>query len=235
MGFFTWNGPPEKLHILFNEFNRQHPDIRLKTISIGSNVHFLNAHIENVKGSGGRLYTRVYHDPTIQRYILPYVHGHARLIYRQWFRSALIRAARYCSSIEDFDEERLEIELTFLANGYSLDFVESQVRQFFIHFKAITLPSNPNQTNYESLRRLCLLWVDQQRLDYEQQEILKTNDQLVQFHYLYDWGPRYEFNQIFQQLWSDTFKKDPSMIKAGLKMKLNTKHCYSSNALLTHP
>ena len=103
MGFRTWNGPVDKLQMFFSELNRQHPDIQLIS-SIDSSVHFLDAHIENRKGS---LYTRVHHDLCEQRFLLPYAVGHPRVLHRQWFRFALVRAGQYCSVFEDFEDERL--------------------------------------------------------------------------------------------------------------------------------
>ncbi|CAF4337030.1 unnamed protein product, partial [Rotaria magnacalcarata] len=35
-----------------------------------------------------------------------------------WLRSSLIRAVRYCTTIEDFNQERIYLEMTYLANGY---------------------------------------------------------------------------------------------------------------------
>ncbi|CAF1245909.1 unnamed protein product, partial [Didymodactylos carnosus] len=127
IAFLTWNAQIEKLEKLFNELDQQYPDIRITT-SIGLNVHFLGAYIEN-QGEG-HLYTHVHHEPTIPAYVLLYVIGHPRLIYRQWFQWALIRAVCYCSSTKNFDQERFYIELTFLANGYSLNFVNLALNNF---------------------------------------------------------------------------------------------------------
>ncbi len=120
MIIMTWNPPIEKLQPLFHELNQKDSNIRIIT-TIGYSVDFLGIHIENRKG---RLYTRVYHDQSLPRFVLPYVINHPRLFYRKWYRWALNRAICYSTSINDFDRERLYIELTLLTHGYSLDFIK---------------------------------------------------------------------------------------------------------------
>ncbi|CAF4287103.1 unnamed protein product, partial [Rotaria sordida] len=133
--FLTWNGPIDQLQTLFNKLEQELDSNLQMTTFISSDVHFLHAAIENRKGS---LHTHVHHDSTIQPFLLPYEHSHPRLFHRQWFRAALIRAGQYCSSFEDFEDERLYIELTFLANGYSLDFIKYHIKRFLTRF-------NPNE------------------------------------------------------------------------------------------
>ena len=226
-GFLTWYGSMEKLQTCFSDLNVQHPDIQI-TISIGSHVHFLNAYIENRKGD---LYTRVYHDPSKQPFLLPYVTGHPRLVHRQWFRFALLRASQYCSSWDDFNEERIYIELTFLANGYSVAFVEDYSRQFFERFHPIDTRATLNRWTYPAFRKRLGHYLDEQKAQLKEQEQLDKNHQLIELHYLFDWGLRCVFNEIFDKSWRTMITKDPYFQKFGLKIKLNSKHCYSSNTL----
>lgn len=65
--FFTWNGSKETLRAHLQAITTQHPHVHLQ-ILIGSSVRFLNAYIEN---QNGQLYTRVFHDPSVQGYTLP--------------------------------------------------------------------------------------------------------------------------------------------------------------------
>ena len=94
--------------------DQQCADIRIAA-SIGSVANFLNVHLKNIQG---RLLTRVYHDPNVPPFVLPYAVGHARLMHSNWFRAALVRAVRFCSTVEDFNQERIHTELTFLANAF---------------------------------------------------------------------------------------------------------------------
>jgi hypothetical protein len=229
MAFLSWSGSNEQLQSILDELNGKHPDIHIST-TIGSCVHFLGAFIENRKGS---LYTCVYQDPNVPSFVLPYVIGHPRLIYRQWFRWALIRAVRYCKLVEDFDQERLNIELTFYVNEYSLDFVKYGLQQFFKEFGTTIHPGNLNQASYDKLRQRVLQNVEHETQNVQQQQQRwNANHILVDLYYLYDWGPRYEFNKNFDILWYKHFEKDPNFVNTTIKVKLRTRHCYSSNALL---
>ena len=176
----------------------------------------------------------MYHDPTIQPFLLPYIAHHPRLGHRQWFRFALIRAGLYCVCYEDFEEERVHIEITFLANGYSLAFVQDQLKQFLIRFNASTSeqPMDLNRGTYTSLRMQLFRHFRQQKVHLEERQELENKHQLIELYYLYDWGSRHEFNQYFYQHWARTINKDPRFLKHGLKIILNSKHCFLSNTLL---
>ncbi|CAF4450136.1 unnamed protein product [Rotaria magnacalcarata] len=122
--FFTWNnGNEEEFGSFLQTIRDKNPNVQFQKL-IGTNVPFLNAFVEN---QNGELFTPVYHHPILPRYTLPYVVGHSKLAHGDWFRSALIRAVCYCSSIEHFNLERIYLELTCLANGYSIFFVENNV------------------------------------------------------------------------------------------------------------
>jgi hypothetical protein len=119
------------------DIDSKNSNVQLDTAR-GQNFEFLNVQIENQNGT---FYSRVYHDPNVQKYTLPYVIGDSKLVHSHWFRSALIRAVRYCTSIHDFNEEYLYLELTCLANGYSLEFIDRPINHFFTHFNGTSLRS----------------------------------------------------------------------------------------------
>ena len=221
-GFLTWsNSSMEVLHECLNRLNETYPDIQITT-SISTRVHFLNAHIEN---QNGLLHTRVYHDSYKQPFLLPYTAHHPRILHRQYFRYTLMRAAQYCHLWEDFNHERLYIELTFLANGYSLDFVEYHLNQFFTRFTHDhkDIPLNP--WTYPTLRQRVRQSVEVQQREFD------SKSKLIQFDYVFDWGSRYQFNQQFYHLWASILNSDSTFKKYGLKIQLNTKHYYLSNTL----
>ena len=220
-----------KLQTTLNELKQQHPNIEIST-SIGSTVNFLNATLEN---KNGNLYSYMYHDPSIQPFLLPYISNHPRLGHRQWFRFALIRAGLYCVCYEDFEEERVHIEITFLTNGYSLAFVQDQLQQFFKRFNpssSVQQPMDLNRSTYTLLRTQLFRHFRQQKLDLEERKELENKHQLIELYYLYDWGSRHEFNQQFYKLWTEIINKDPTFLKHGLKIILSSKHCFLSNTLL---
>ncbi|CAM4806393.1 unnamed protein product [Rotaria magnacalcarata] len=115
----------------------------------------------------------------------------------------------------DFEDERIYIDAIFLANGYSLDFVEYHWRQFLKRF------------NFKLLSRIMA-----RKREREEENLLETNQKMIQLHYLFDWGSRCEFNEKFQRLWLTILNEDLIFKQYGLKIQLNSKHCYSSNILL---
>ncbi|CAF4991990.1 unnamed protein product, partial [Rotaria socialis] len=52
----------------------------------------------------GILYSRVHHQENQQPYTLPYIsNGNSITKHSHWLRSSLVRAIRYCTSVEDFN------------------------------------------------------------------------------------------------------------------------------------
>ncbi|CAF1478396.1 unnamed protein product [Adineta steineri] len=228
-GILTWNGSMNDFRTCILKLNEQYPDIQL-TISRGLHVHFLDAYIEN---RNGKLYTRVYHDPMKQFFLLPYTPNHPRLLHRQWFRFALVRAVQYCCTYEDFQDERLKIELTFLANGYSLDFVKYHLQQFLKRFSSSLTSIYFNHSIYATFRIDLFVYFNEQKYYFDEDQLQQRESRIIELYYLYDWGKRHEFNQKFYHLWSTMLNENPAFQKLGLKIILTTKHCYLSNTLLT--
>ncbi|CAF1345307.1 unnamed protein product, partial [Rotaria sp. Silwood1] len=111
--FFTWNkSSPLELETCIEDLREKHRNVRFQKL-IGTSVHYLNIYLENRQG---HLYSRIHYDPNSQRYTLPYVTSHAKSAYSDWLRTALIRAVCVCTSIDDFQQERMYLELTFLTS-----------------------------------------------------------------------------------------------------------------------
>ncbi|CAF3105780.1 unnamed protein product, partial [Rotaria sp. Silwood2] len=120
--------------------------------------------------------------------------------HRQWFRYALLRAGQYCSSFEDFEETRRFIEMTFLTNGFSLDFIEYHLRQFYSKFyRSENQIKDINGRTYRILRRELFRQVDAQKRELQEEQQLQKNHQLIDLHYLFDWGSLCQFNETFYQ------------------------------------
>ena len=222
---FTWNGPLTTLQTIVDELRQQYPDLQVQ-LCIARQVSFLGAHVENLNAM---LHTRVHHDPYAQPFLLPYAAGHPRLVHRQWFQSALLRASQYCPALEDFEDERLCIESTFLANGYSLEYVNYHLAQFFRLFRAYDLNFRLTKWNYPSIRRQAFVSVDQQKKAYD----LELRRPAIQLHYDFDWGSRSDFHLKFKKLWHSLIDEDCNFAQHNLRIKLSSKHCHSSHALLS--
>ncbi|CAF3329341.1 unnamed protein product [Rotaria socialis] len=231
-GFLTWKESNDQLQIIFDELQQILPSEIQMTTFIGTNVHFLICYMENIKG---RLHTNVYRDTTQQPFVLPYFSNHPRLLHRKWYRFMMIRATQFCKDFQDFQDERRYIEASFLANGYSLDFIEYLWRQLILQFQFSPLDlQNLDQYKFRSFRIEIQRCLKAQRLSSQQEQEynLIKNQKLIRLYYLFDWGARCEFNQNFQKLWCTIINEDPLFKSYGLKIILNSKHCYLSNTLL---
>lgn len=227
--FVAWQQPLERLQAVLQELDRKHPDLHID-YTIGTTVHFLGVQVENQLG---QLHTRVYRDPNMPRLALPFVIGHPRLLYRQWYQWALTRSARYCTSMEEFDHERIQVEMTLLAQGFSLEFVELGMNTFLKKYFAVDLLTSPDDRHYSALRQRLFGLIPLEKQHHQKQEEWKLKKQLVHLQYLYDWGPRCQFNQQFKLLWFSHIANDPILKNKELKLKLDALHCYPLNILLS--
>lgn len=233
--FMSWDTSIGELQNIFDEVQQTLSD-NLEMIScIGKYARFLNCYIENING---HIYSTIDHSTIVEPFVLPYFAGHPRLLYRQWYRFMLMRASQYCTNFDDFDDERRYIEATFLANGYSVEFVDYLWARFRtrFHFSPLQQSRSINQSTYYAFQNEIDRSLKYQKENYHQQlqqeyDLMK-NKKLISLTYFYDWGSRCDFNQKFYQLFATIINEDPLFKKHGLKIILNTQHCYLSNRLL---
>jgi hypothetical protein len=96
--------------------NERHPSIKLIS-ELSSSVSFLDVQVNNEQG---HLYTSVCHKQAAEPYVVPFKSDHPRHIFDTIIRSALLRALRYSSTLNDFNEERRAIKLMLLCNEYRI-------------------------------------------------------------------------------------------------------------------
>lgn len=228
--FFTWNqSNKQDLDTFLQSIQDQQPKVQFEYL-IGSKVSYLNAFIEN---RNGKLFTSIYHHPILQSYTLPYVLHHTEVAHSNWLRMSLLRAICLCTSVEDFHLERIYLELTYLANGYSLTFVGTHLDHFFYYFQALEMRCSNDQTKYDKFRHDCLNYMKIQHQRSDELQQANNKGQVIRLHYIYEYGPRCEFNNIFHRLWLDYFKEHPTLSKEKVEILLSTRHRYSLNSLLT--
>lgn len=229
--FFTWNGPKEELQKVLQLLDKVDPNVHLK-VSMGLKVHYMNILVEN---RSGQVYSRVDHTKQQQMYTLPYVEHHPIEEHSDWLRFALLRAVCCSTSIMDFQQERIYLELSYLSNGYSLFFVEQRVDHFFNHFHASTMRYSADQKLYDSFRLKVMNFVEQQQLLVEKTRLFDDDRKLFHLHYLYEYGPRSRFHESFYRLWQEHFKRGQPLSLDKSKILLTTKQQYGLNALLVQP
>ena len=109
----TWNRPGRELKELLDAANTWHPNIKLD-YKISQSLSFLDVSLTN---SDGLLLTSVYHKPTAEPYVVPFISDHHPYVCGNIIQTALVRAVRYSSTFEAFIEERRYIKLMVLYNG----------------------------------------------------------------------------------------------------------------------
>ena len=112
--FFPWNESEENVVKLLKDANEQHSNIKLD-YQIGQSVPFLDIQINNQNGT---LVSSVYHKPSAESAVLSFLSDHARHVFQNVIQTCLMRAIRYSSTLEIFNQERRNIRLMLLYNWY---------------------------------------------------------------------------------------------------------------------
>jgi hypothetical protein len=99
------------------------------------------------------LETQVNHDCKAEPYALPHVYDHPPERYSTLIRAAMIRAARCCSDIYEFQQERHYIEFSFTINNFPIGFINEHVTVFFLELNMEEFDHTMyDQEAYEELR-----------------------------------------------------------------------------------
>ena len=145
-----------QINFQLNRAENKDKNIRI-TRSLGTTIEFLDVLVTN---DLGHLKTSVFHKPAAELYVLPYLFEHPSHIHCNTIKGTLLRAILLCSHVEDFDRERLQIELKLLLNGYPLKFVTKQFIRFFEQhdqliyqsaYKTLLAPLSRRQKQYSEL------------------------------------------------------------------------------------
>ena len=152
--FFTWNESKDDLQTLLNQVNiihSKHIPTQITTI-IDSKIKYLDVEISHHEG---RLQTRVYHDINYEPYALPYLLETKikSQDYEDLLVEALIRALFYCSNIDEFENERLFIEVSFIINDKSIDKTQRIVHEVLVRYNTFIADTCIDENTYENRRR----------------------------------------------------------------------------------
>jgi hypothetical protein len=220
----TSNMSLDQINVLLDRMNVNDDNIRIVR-SIGQRLQFLDVLVVN---DHGRLKTSVYHKPAAEPYIVPFLSEHPRHIHRNTIRGALYRAARLCSHVDDFDDERLHVELKLLLNGYPAQFVAYYVRKFFHdHDDSMTMLEQPNQIHYRRFRMKLLGRLSQCEHRHKQSMAMLDVDDASEHHskkaneyrtmirvpLSFDSGLIRKLNDELRLLWKKHYVYDGSVLK----------------------
>ncbi|CAF2652304.1 unnamed protein product [Rotaria sp. Silwood2] len=134
---FTWNDSKDELYTLLKRVNLFHPrHIQTQiTTSIDNKIEYLGVEICHYEG---QLQTRVYHNVDYEPYALPYqLETTTATIpedYDLLLDAALVQVMFFCSNVDEFENERLYIEVSFIINGAPMNIIREAVQNFFVEF-----------------------------------------------------------------------------------------------------
>ena len=235
----TTNLSLDQINELLDGENNKDENIRISR-SIGSTVEFLDVGVDN---NQGKLKTTVFHKPAAEPYIVPFLSDHPRHVHRNTIKGALFRAGRLCSNVQDFDRERLNIELTLLLNGYPPRFVSYHFKRFFEQNNATSLMLQLDDDVYKELHQQLILRPT--RREREQEETVfvqnqsssteiqqqKWNKKEIRIPFTFESGPKLDLKRQLRLLWAKYYKYKGSPMNDVI-LKFSTTNNKSLNQLL---
>ena len=242
----TTNLPIDQMHVLLDIANRKDENIRI-TRSIGTTIEFLDVLVHN---NQGQLKTTVFHKPAAEPYIFPFLSDHPRHIHRNTIKGTLFRAARLCSNVEDFNRERLNIELTLLLNGYPPRFISYHFKRFFEQNHVQLLMEQSDTDVYQELHHKLILQPTRRERQQQQQqqhsEFISNpfqsstnespqqqtwNKKAIRVPYTFESGPMLNFKRELYALWKKYYIYDGSPMN-DVTLKVTTRSNKSLSQLL---
>jgi hypothetical protein len=134
--------------------NAQNKDINIDIdYKINTSVDFLDVTVEN---KNGYLTTSVFHKPSAEPYVLPYTSDHPHHIHHNIPYAALLRIARLCSNVHDFDMERIRTDLSLLLNNYPSEYISKHFHRFFEVNNAMPVLKHLDAQMYQQLHEKLL-------------------------------------------------------------------------------
>ncbi|CAF2793034.1 unnamed protein product [Rotaria sp. Silwood2] len=208
------------------------------TTSINQALQYLDVTIEN---DNGHLRTSIYHKSACEPYILPYESDHPRHVHANIISTALVRAARLCSTVEDFDMERLSLEMILLVNGYPPQFIQRHMKSFFIKYDAMNVWTELTGELYQQLHHTLLYKETRRELEMKNQIqdnlILKKkkyeHKDEIYLHYTFENGPLLNFKKQYRQIWEKYYVYPGSRLK-NTRLILGTILNRTLQSLLIH-
>ena len=179
--FMVTNLPLEYIKQELGRMENKDINIEIETI-INVSINYLDVTITN---ENGQLKTSIYHKPTAEPYYLPNTSDHPHQYHRNIPYTAILRAARICSNVNDFNQERLRIEMTLLLSNYPPQIIFNQFLRFFRVNHAELLIKQLDEQVYQRLHRQLLYNSTQrkQQSNYSLQELVQHPKVLQQKPY----------------------------------------------------
>ncbi|CAF2801657.1 unnamed protein product [Rotaria sp. Silwood2] len=144
--FIVINWPIRHLFKQIDRWNHFDDNIKLSE-NIGFTVDFLDLHIEN---QDGQLSTRIFQKQSYEPYYLPFNSIHPLHMKKNILFTMLLRAIRYCSTVQAYLDEREKLRMALLLNKYPNKFIEEQFNNIF---KKLNIEQLLTYNNYAQYRQ----------------------------------------------------------------------------------
>ncbi|CAF1388395.1 unnamed protein product [Rotaria sordida] len=142
--FLTINWPARHLLKQINRWNHFDENIKLSE-NIGSTADFLDLHVEN---RNGQLVTTFYQKPSYEPYYLPFNSIHPLHMKKNIIFTMSLRTIRYCSTFQDYLNEREKLRMALLLNKYPNKFIDEQFNNILSKLDIIQPLTDNNYTEY---------------------------------------------------------------------------------------
>ena len=150
--FMTTNRKIQEINVKLNKAENKDMNINIQS-TVNTSVHFLDVTITN---ENGQVRTSIFHKPTTESYILSYTSDHPHHVRCNIPYAALLRAARICSHVNDFNSECIRIDMSLLSNHYPPNFIKKQFHRFFHLNNALSVFNELNEEVYHRLHKRSL-------------------------------------------------------------------------------
>ncbi|CAF1353832.1 unnamed protein product [Rotaria sordida] len=191
--FIAINWPARHLFKQIDRWNHFDENIKLSE-KIGSTADFLDLHMEN---QDGQLFTTIFQKPSYEPYYLPFNSIHPLHMKKNIVFTMLLRAIRYCSTFQDYLNEREKLRIALLLNKYTNKFIDEQFKNLLQKLNIQPLTCN-NYANYR-----------QEVIGSPIKEIVPVDyGKTIFVHFTYCSSMR-TFPKKFHTLWKKYFGKSP--------------------------
>ncbi|CAM4830771.1 unnamed protein product [Rotaria magnacalcarata] len=192
--FITINWPGRHLLKQIERWNHFDENIKLSA-NIGPTVNFLDLQIEN---KDGQLLTAVYQKPSYEPYYLPFNSIHPLHTKKNIPFAMILRAIRYCSTLQSFLNEREKLRIGLLLNKYQNKIIDEQFNNVLLKFN-VNEPLTVN--NYVRYRQIVINSPIKEKL-------LVNYEKSIFVHFTYCSSMK-TFPVKFHTLWDKYFDKSP--------------------------
>jgi len=184
--FIVINWPNRHLLQQVDRWNKFDDNIKL-IVNISHQVNFLDLYMEN---QDGILFTNVFHKPSYEPYYLPFNSIHPLHMKRNIPFTMLLRAIRYCSTFQEYLDERGKLRMDLILNKYPIKFIDQQFNRMLQKFNINELLT---MYNYNTLRQRVIDTPYEEKVPIDHRTTLLTH---FYNHYLLKWLQKQQLHLV---------------------------------------